>query len=715
MEHEENEVDDNSHIGCYIFKPTAIPEDDGRQPRKRRKISKPALPNQAEHDELPWPSLHGGEESEESVDARRKQFQKIWTLHQTEIDRVVNKVDESFVDNVLEFVRDKGRKATQGRVKTGLIVSGTTRNTRRDILQGWKARQLGDNQEIFIELHPSQCPNLQIALKNVIRLAISQHGGSLKYTTFLAQQKAFIPMNFDLELLQRYIEQHCISRILLSVADVETFDTTILSELIATTNSWINRVPFNLLINISTTIELFESRLSRSVAALMDAKAFHSTDDTADPLYSIYSAVQHSHQSNVFLGPAVLKVISGLAEDQTTTATTFVRAIKYAFMSHFFANPMSLLCSESGIDLSRDKVLCQAIRNTSGFRGRCEQLVKGKKSHRHQARELLSSDEALIKDAIEMLRSSQARMRNSLQAVQLLHTLYSLLEPASLTPLELEAQLINSLPNLLESEIYHDIELSVADLSHEEIHDFLDRVTQSAIDTSFAEFSTEVGCEESVGSKTLSLGAIKESLSKFGGPANPELDKAHALQQQFTVLLTSYLKTMLSPKTTDESASTASVMVTNPFQTYLSEAAILNMRSPLSTILHARPRYALERALTRPADYLGCECCTTKHGEIFDRATLPPASLLLTLLNEAGNVVNVQDLWDAFCDTVVHTSIPGVEGEENGPAPDKDGDERRSLTVFYRALADLRHLGLVRPSKRKPGVDCIVRTAWMGL
>ena len=665
---------------------------------------------------MTWPALLGGQESEQFINARQKCFEKLWTLHESTIDRVVNEVDESFVDNLLGFIRDDGNKTTQRRIKTGLIVSGTTKNTRRDLSQGWKARQLGVNQEIFVELHPSQCPNLQIALKNVIRLAVCQHGGSTEYTAFLAQQKAFIPMNFDLELLQRYIERHRISRILLSVADVETFDTGILSELIATISSWIDRIPFNLLINIATTVELFESRLSRSVAALLDAKAFHSANDNTDPLYRIYSAVQHSPQSNIFLGPSVLKVISDLAEDQSTTATTFVRAIKHAFMTHFFANPMSVLCSELGMDLSYGKPLCQAIRTTPTFRDRCEQLIEANRSNRHQARGLLSSDEALIKDAIEALQCGQSRLRDCLQAVRLLHMLFSVLEPASLAPLELEIQLINSLPNLLESEIYHDIKSILADLSVEEFCDFLDHLAQLAIDTPFAAFSTEVGGDGGVGSKMLSLGYMKEALTKIRGPGTPKLDEVSAYQQQFTALLTSYLKAKISLEVSDEAASTAKVMVTNPFHGYLSEAFILNIRSPLSATLHPRPRYALERALTRPADYLGCECCTAnKHGEIFDRETLPAASLLLTLLNEAGNVVNVQDLWDAFRDTVVHTNAASREDREKDPSSDNDEADRLSLTLFYRALADLRHLGFVRPSKRKPGVDCIARTAWMGL
>lgn len=690
-------------------------EDDEQQPRKKRKIQA-TIPKQAEHG-LTWPSLLGGQESQQSIDARQKQFQKLWAVHQNAIDGVVNQVDESFVDNVLGFVRTEGSKDTQRRVKTGLIVSGTTRNAQRDLLQGWKTRGLGDNDEIFIELHPSQCPNLQLALKNVIRMAISQHGGSHEYTTFLAKQKAFIPMNFDLELLQRYIEQRQISRVLLLVADVETFDTGIFSELIATASSWIDRIPFNLLINIATTVELFESRLSRSVAGLLDAKVFQSVNETTDPLYRIYSAVQHSNQTDVFIGPTVLKVISDLAEDQSTTTATFTRAVKYAFMTHFFANPLSTLCSESGFDLSTDKVLCQAIRTTPGFRVRCEQLVKGNKAQRHQTRELLSSDESLLKDAIEVVRASKSRLRQYLEAVELLHMTYSLLEPTAPSPLELELLLINSLPNLVESEVYHDIDSALADLPFEEFRDFLDRLALLATKTQFVDFSTEVVGEEDAASERLSLRSIKESLSKIRDPGTSQLVPVSSPQQQFNILLASFLEAKLSQGLANESRSPVTTTDTNPFQAYLSEATILNMRSPLSAILHARPRYALERALTRPADYLGCECCTAnKQGEISDRSTLPATSLLLTLLNEAGNIVNVQDLWDAFRDTMMQAnSVTLEEGDDDDDATaDKDVD-RHSLTLFYRALADLRHLGFVRPSKRKPGVDCIAKTAWMGL
>lgn len=618
-------------------------------------------------------------------------------------------MDERLVDSVLKFVRSKDGRQPQGKLRTGLVVSGTTRNTQRDLLQGWKTRRLEDDQEIFIELHPSHCPNLQIALKTLIRMAISQHEGSQEYAIFLAKHKALIPMNFDLELLQRYVEQHQISRVIISVVDVETFDTGILSELISMTASWLGRIPFQLLINIATTVELFESRISRLVASSLDVEVFQSANDTADPLYKIYSAIQHNHEAAVFIGPTVLKVLADLAEDQTTTAATFTRAIKYAFMTHFFANPLSTLDQKANIDLPSDKMLCQAIRCTPGFKERCEQLAKGEKASRQQARELISSDEALIKDTVEVLQTSRTRLRNSLAAVQLLHMIYNVLEVGPVAPLDLEVQLVTSLPKLLESEVYLDVESAVIGLPVEHFYQFTEALVDSATKAQSANLANESGSEPNARLEQF-LSDVRGLKPSGSGPDSP--------QQHFISLLSSYLGRQLSEHPENGHSSIPNPKSTSPFQSYLHEAFVLNTRSPLNAVLHARPRYALERALTRPADYLGCECCTAnKHGEISDRSALPATSLLLTLLNEAGNIVNVRDLWDAFRETVASAGAAGVGDNdgENAPDEEKNDEDRNALALFYGALADLRHLGLVRSSKRKPGVECVVKTAWMGL
>ncbi|KAK5062472.1 hypothetical protein LTR84_004544 [Exophiala bonariae] len=714
MEHEEDSVEDNAHIGCYIFKPATVTETDEEQrPRKKRKISQAAASEHSEEGGITWPSLFAGKESQQSIANRQKKFQEFWALRQNEIEHVVNQVDESLVNSVLKFVRSPDGKQSQAKLRTGLIVSGPTKNTQRDLLQGWQTRTLEDVQEIFVELHPSQCPNLQVTLKTLIRMAISQHKGSQEYTTFLAKHKALIPMNFDLEILQRYVEQHQISRVILLLADVETFDTGILSEFISMTSSWLGRIPFQLLINIATTVELFESRISRSIASLLDAEVFQSANDTADPLYKIYSAVQHNNDTDIFLGPTVLKVLAELAEDQSTTTATFTRAIKYAFMTHFFANPLSTLDSKTTSDPSNDKKLCQAVRCTPGFKERCEQLAKGEKASRQRAHEVMSSDEALFRDALEVLQTSRTRLRNSLAAVQMLHTIYYTLEVAPVAPLDLEVQLITSLPRLLESDVYLDIETAVIDLGPDQFHDFTEALAESV---TTANLPSESPSDNNTELEKF-LGEIRNLKTSQSATDSPQQRFMKLLSTHLEVKLQQYLEKDNERSSTTQNATPA----TSPFQSYLHEATVLHTRSPLTAVLHARPRYALERALIRPADYLGCECCAAdKHGEISDRSALPATSLLLTLLNEAGNIVNVRDLWDAFREIVAGSGA--AEGVVEDAADDGDGDDedkinedRRALALFYGALADLRHLGLVRSSKRKPGVECVVKTAWMGL
>jgi origin recognition complex subunit 3 len=155
----------------------------------------------------------------------------------------------------------------------------------------------------------------------------------------------------------------------------------------------------------------------------------------------------------------------------------------------------------------------------------------------------------------------------------------------------------------------------------------------------------------------------------------------------------------------------------------MNEAFVYNLRTPLFGAFTPRPRYAIERALDRPGDYLGCECCT-RDDQLADGIgtdKLPPTSLLWQLWCEAGSIVNVRDLWEAFCAAIVdrENEDEGDEEEAEGRThADRSGissgiDERMALALFYRSLAELRMLGFIKPTKKK--VDCLAKAAWKGL
>lgn len=107
-----------------------------------------------------------------------------------------------------------------------------------------------------------------------------------------------------------------------------------------------------------------------------------------------------------------------------------------------------------------------------------------------------------------------------------------------------------------------------------------------------------------------------------------------------------------------------------------------------------------ERALSRAHDYLACECCDQVKGQL--AASQPTTALVYQLYLESGAVINVQDMWNAF------QAAMGVgEQEEN------EGRENELLALFYRALAELKHLGMIKNSRKR--ADDPRKLMWKGL
>ena len=128
------------------------------------------------------------------------------------------------------------------------------------------------------------------------------------------------------------------------------------------------------------------------------------------------------------------------------------------------------------------------------------------------------------------------------------------------------------------------------------------------------------------------------------------------------------------------------------------EIWLYDSRTPYKDVFMPRPRAVIERALSRPHDYLGCSCCKVEEGHI--ASTLPTTAILYQLYLETGSLVNVADLWSAYLAIVGNENEAGL-------------DERTALVLFYQGLAELRIMGFVKPSRKK--ADHIAKLAWKGL
>lgn len=113
----------------------------------------------------------------------------------------------------------------------------------------------------------------------------------------------------------------------------------------------------------------------------------------------------------------------------------------------------------------------------------------------------------------------------------------------------------------------------------------------------------------------------------------------------------------------------------NPQELFLREVLIFDLKSPHRDVFLPKPRYAIERALASPRDYLGCGCCTGAQYGL--SASHPATSILYQLYLESGAIVNISDLWSAF-----YTIL----GTEN--ADDEDAEQERVLYVLCSRLQD---------------------------
>ena len=170
-------------------------------------------------------------------------------------------MDDGALDKVIAFAAAGATNDVQ--LRTGLIVSSSDRNAQKHLLHQWKQKRAHAANDVLVRLHAGQAPNLQTVLRNIIRTAIEAHGGPGDYTSLLARKRKLIPMNFDLELLQVYLEEQSLDKVVVSILDVETFDVGVLSDLLSSLASWTDRIPFVLLLGIAPTVRLVRESISK--------------------------------------------------------------------------------------------------------------------------------------------------------------------------------------------------------------------------------------------------------------------------------------------------------------------------------------------------------------------------------------------------------------------------------------------------------------------
>jgi origin recognition complex subunit 3 len=422
-------------------------------------------------------------------------------------------------------------------------------------------------------------------------------------------------------------------------------------------SSWLDRLPFVLLFGIATSAESFEDRLSGKSLRYLDGEKFDVTQSD-DIIEKLFSATVVSTDVRLRIGPAICRRMLDRQKDHVQNVQDFCDGLKYAYMSHFYASYPSVFLRSGLIfeELSADAF--EAVRNLPSFQQWVEDLLVNKQTQ--DVRKLLESDEYLFKQIIEHLAAGQQTLATLGHAAQILSNIRSSLQ---MTPnIRLSSIWTRAASgDLVTSPLLRETMLSIKKISSDTLAPLLAAMTHLSGDYFSIDLATlqgELSCLIDQNDSTTPLRTqhdVRNDSLRTTVVAQKVLLSKHkaALSQQdkaYSDLVTRFH---------DELEAYFTSAFIDPRTLFLAEVLIYDLKSPHTEIFQPKPRFAIERALASPHDYLGCDCCGDNDGTgVALSASQPATAIVYQLYLESGALMNVSDMWSAF------NAIVGEEEEE---------------------------------------------------
>ncbi|KAI5466668.1 origin recognition complex subunit 3 N-terminus-domain-containing protein [Mariannaea sp. PMI_226] len=699
------------HQVAYIFDPDGdVPQQD--RPSKRRRVSKQAVvEGNSLKNASTFSSLLNGVEKPEFVQLREKAFQESWAKVDQRIKGILRSSNQATLDQVSAFVQDS-KTSCIDQVPAAFVITGPNIASQDLLFEQLSESLQRSTPSKFVRLRSSEATTLKATLKKVIRDVTAQASSDGDDEDDEDMQvgdgrEGRRYLDYDLEALYAFIRPQDCAHIFVAFQDSEGFESSLLSDLIVLFHSWRPRIPFTLLFGIATSVELLQARLLKSACQLVYGAQFD-VIQTAAILETVFKTSVAAADVPVHLGPLLLRSMLDRQRDQVSGIQTFVMSLKYAYMCHFYANPLSVFLTDDYQSLDPLQLAhIEAIRNTPSVRNYIEQAVeKGTAEDLSHAKSAIEDDEYLMTTVRHDIQNRHDNTSDFLRALLIIQATGAHDEEFSSAYVDAmeegiaiseQSSIVEAVRRMEAAEITNLISRVISILEEGDVQLALGpaivKPELAAMRDSFASALQEL--------ESLRVRAKEQGItlrSKYSG---------HSKVMRTTVIAQRVQLSRDSAALTEEDKQftcivdqvieglTSHIHASSPMSALLSESWIYESRTPLRDVLVPRPRLVLERSLTRPHDYLSCSCCKPTEDGV--SATLPATALLYRLYTETGSLINVADLWSAFA---------AMTGEN-----DKEMDERKNLVVFYRALAELRALGFIKASKKK--TDHIAKLKWL--
>ncbi|KAK0904257.1 Origin recognition complex subunit 3 [Friedmanniomyces endolithicus] len=668
----------------YVFKPEA------ERPAKRRRVEPQGL--------------------QTSWQRRRQAFDQVWSVQQQAIDARLDSINSHTVDKVWQFLEQATRDGPPGRIPTGIILTGADGATGSGISKQIAERiRVGKDRRSLLSLSSSSGTNLKALLKTLILKATSRRTGSSDEDGVddeddeLRTSRSIGPklLNYDLQLLQDHVREHRTEQVVITFEDTEAFDSDLLSEIIELLGCWQARIPFACLFNIATSIDFLQQRLSQAAVKALAGQVF----DVALSSVEVEQVCEAMFDTGkpLWIGSGLMSTMLERQHDYVISVDSFVATMKYACMSHFYANALSVFLEPDAEsrDVAADHV--EAVRQLDSFKTYARRLLDD-----HQVavlEELLESDTALrllVRDKVAEGRQKLSAMVQTLKVIRLVQQRLPNTPVSSMSSLYVQAMS----GKLIGSPLIRSLLLTHRKTPSNIVVDLLRELMSSHTEKGTPTFS---GCQELL----TRLDGLIESQKHSAKPLRSEDDSQNTTLRTTVVAQKVQLSKQKSALSEQDKKYTELLGIltsgieeifdnnlVNPNDLVFHEIFVYDLKAPYREVFTPRPRHAIERALATPHDYLDCDCCGSGQGDEHVEATLaatqPATAVLYQLYLESGSLINASDLWQAF------QAVLG-DGRE----------ELEIMALFQRALAELRYLGMMKSTRTR--VDHVAKVMWQGL
>ena len=412
-------------------------------------------------------------------------------------------------------------------------------------------------------------------------------------------------------------------RIVLVIEDIESFNLSLLNALLRLLHSYSDRLPLKLIFNVGTNIKTFSQKLSHDVLHMMTFHRFNieQTDQIINRVVSDL-VVPDTLLLDEELAGFILRRFKGSVKN----VGDFMNTITYANMTHFFANPLSIipfLGEEQLMELPTPYL--NALRTLPSFRKYISSLVDSANDN-SKLKSLLQSDDATRQLLIKSIKSFKI-YTHCLKSVFWLFTevIGKRTFRTGMTHLEIYCKL-TSRDSLISKQLVSELLLKLDSITVEDLKDIFAEIEQESHDNDFLhglffKLKTHVDFN--------SLDGFRGS--SYAEKMNFKIE-SRKLVKLFISILSDFLKSNIE----------------NPYHITFHELFTLSDVDVVKQNLVPSTKNDIMEALINPEAYLEGSC--TGH-EVLDRlnnSMEPVISTMFTIYRETTLDLNIYDYYAVF-------------------------------------------------------------------